>query len=115
MSEQPTGINQTLWQVLDSLQITDEIGSRIIKESWEKILGATLATNAEYVGFHDSILTIKVVHPAWQKEFKQMEHELITKINTHLGTKLISKIQILSPTFGDKKIIKKGRGQKKVE
>ncbi len=115
MSEQPTAISQTLWQVLDSLQITDEIGSRIMKESWKKILGATLAINAEYVSFHDSILTIKVVHPAWQKEFKQMEHDLITKINDHLGAKLISKIQILTPSFGDKKSVKKGKGQKKFE
>jgi len=112
MAHRPIAINQTLWQVLDSLKIKDEICSRMIQKSWNDILGVTLARNAEYQGFHDSVLAIKVVHAAWQKEFKRYEKELIAKFNTYLGTRMITKIHVIAPSFGDKKTVRKGRGRK---
>ena len=112
MSQGPTTLNKTLWHVLDSFGLREEMTGRFIRQSWGEILGPTLAENAEYQGYQNSTLIIKVVHATWQKEFKLLDKEIITKFNQYLGANLITNLQIISPSFGDNKTKKEGRGKK---
>ena len=95
MKQQPTAINGTLWQVLDSLKVKDEICSKMIQDSWEFVLGTTLAQNSEFMSYHNSVLEIRVNHPTWQKEFQHLAKDIITKFNNQLGTNLVSSIHCI--------------------
>ena len=108
MSEYPVHINQTLWHVLDSLQIKEDICSREIIKYWEKVLGPVLAGNSQFIGYHDNLLSIMVAHPTWQKEFQLLEKEIISKFNNELGARLVKKCRILTPEY-ESKVIPKSR------
>jgi predicted nucleic acid-binding Zn ribbon protein len=112
MSQSPTTLNKTLWKVIDSYGLRDEMINRFIHQSWKELLGPTLAENAEYQSYQNSTLVIKVVHATWQKEFKLLEKEIISKINIYLGSNQVTNLQIISPTYGDNKTKKPGRGKK---
>jgi hypothetical protein len=112
MSLGPTTLNKTLWHVIDSFGLKDEMISRFIRQSCGEILGPTLADNAEYQGYQNSTLVIKVVHATWQKEFKLLDKEIIFKFNQYLGSNRITNLQIIAPSYGDNKIKKAGRGKK---
>ena len=94
MKEQPTALNGTLWQVLDSLNVKDEICSKMIQDSWKTVLGIPLAQNSMFMRYYNRVLIVKVSHPTWLKEFQWLEKEIITKFNKQLGMDLISKIEL---------------------
>ena len=67
----------------------------MIQDAWENVLGITLAQNSQLMDYRNMIITIKVTHPTWQKEFKHLEKHIITKFNNQLGMDLVSKIQFI--------------------
>jgi len=64
-----------------------------IWEIWDQAVGAPIAMNAKPDAFKDGILSVNVSSSTWIHQLKFLEKEMISNLNTQLGTSIISSIR----------------------
>ncbi len=67
---------------------------------WPEIVGPRLARHARAVGFRDGTLHVEVEGSAWMHELGLLRHELVRRINEHLGCECVKDVRLAAPRGG---------------
>ena len=60
---------------------------------WDKVVGETIAANAQPVAFKGDLLLVHVTSSAWIHELQFLKSDMILKLNAALGKPLVAEIK----------------------
>lgn len=95
MSRNPVHIQETFWKSLDSIQLRDKLGLKIIEKEFQSKLSVILASQISMINYHQGILSVKIDNSDWKSIFLDMENELIKYLNYQYGADFIKKIKYI--------------------
>ena len=75
------------------------LGWRAVEE-WAQVVGPRLARHTRAVAFRDGALHVEVEGSAWMHELGFLKHELVRRINQHLGSECVKDVRLVVPRGG---------------
>ncbi|HUL36627.1 MAG TPA: DUF721 domain-containing protein [Thermodesulfobacteriota bacterium] len=91
--KKPQSIRSVLENTLKSLEIDVPLKSYSILETWNEIVGATVAAHSQPRSIRNRILFIDVTHSTWMQQLQFLKPTLLEKVNNFLGEPLIQDIR----------------------
>lgn len=67
-----------------------------LEQQWSEVVGDVLSSCSRPVDFNKGLLTVAVSNPTLLTELQFFREEIITKVNTHIGTLWVRKIRFVS-------------------
>ncbi len=67
-----------------------------LEQQWNQVIGGPVAKFTRPVDFQSGLLTIAVSNPSLLTELQFFQQEIITKVNTHIGTVWVKKLRFVS-------------------
>lgn len=64
---------------------------------WPVIVGEHVASHVEPVCFEGTVLTVRADSTAWATQMKLMTHSILTRIETEVGTDIVTDIVVHAP------------------
>ena len=86
-------ISTIIGKVLQTCQGGQDQNARAVWGFWDRVVGETLARNAQPEAFKQRILLVHVSSSAWLQELHFMKNELIERLNQAAGAKVLEDIQ----------------------
>jgi predicted nucleic acid-binding Zn ribbon protein len=86
-------ISAIIGNVLQTCQGGEGRNARVVWRFWDRVVGETLARNAQPEAFKQRILLVHVSSSAWLQELHFMKNELIERINQAAGDRVVDDIQ----------------------
>lgn len=81
----PARVGGAIGRVLSELGHDLTSPALVLAGSWEEIVGAEIAAQAEPVGWHEGVLEIAVSSPAWSQHLQLRQVELLDAMAELLG------------------------------
>ncbi len=75
------------------------LGWRAVSE-WAEVVGPRLARRTRAVAFHEGVLQIEVEGSPWMHELGFLKRDLVSKVNRHLGSRLVKDVRFVVPRGG---------------
>ncbi|HEY6867107.1 MAG TPA: DUF721 domain-containing protein [Candidatus Eisenbacteria bacterium] len=75
------------------------LGWRAVEE-WAEVVGPRLARHTRAIAFRDGALHVEVEGSAWMHELGLLKHELVRRINQHLGSECVTDVRLVVPRGG---------------
>jgi predicted nucleic acid-binding Zn ribbon protein len=88
---QPIGI--ALQQLTHHLGIAKTLRQYDVLASWESIVGQRIARVTEAQRMDNGILYVGVTTAPWRAELSMMRRDIVKKINSRIGTKIVKDIR----------------------
>ncbi len=85
-------IGDALQRFLKSSKWQDKLIEIQLRESWDSIMGKTIAKYTHQITYHNHILTIYTNVAALKQELKMAENMVIANINQHFKKNIIKNI-----------------------
>lgn len=104
----PQGIEIVLRKVLGDLGWTAGMNTGRVLDEWDEIVGERLATHCRPVSFEDGVLVVSASSSAWASQLRMLTPQLITTIEEHVGSHVISELKVTGPAAAQR-TWKKGR------
>ncbi len=89
----PKSLHSVLDDALASLGLQGPMKSYSIWGSWKKIVGDSIASNAQPFAVRNQILFLEVSHPTWIQQLQFLKPTLLEKVNSFLGEPLVRDIR----------------------
>ena len=86
-------ISTIIGKVLQTCQGGQAQNARAVWGFWDRVVGETLARNAQPEAFKQRILLVHVSSSAWLQELHFMKNELIERLNQAAGARVLEDIQ----------------------
>jgi predicted nucleic acid-binding Zn ribbon protein len=86
-------IANIIGNVLQACQGGEGQNARVVWDFWDRVVGETLARNAQPVAFKQRILLVHVSGSVWLQELHFQKKELITRLNHAAGGRVVEDIQ----------------------
>jgi hypothetical protein len=86
---------KSLPAVLRAAENSEEVYRAACVAAWKHSVGEALRSNAVVLRYHDNRLTIAVVDAIWQRQLQPMVDQLIYRLNSVLGQRLIRAIEFV--------------------
>jgi predicted nucleic acid-binding Zn ribbon protein len=86
-------IANIIGNVLQNCHGGERQNARIVWDFWDRVVGETLARNAQPAAFKQRILMVHVSSSVWMQELHFMKKELIVKLNQAAGDRVVEDIQ----------------------
>lgn len=102
-------IFRTLPAIMDSLDADDAAREALVFIAWSKIAGDMLAEHAVPLGFENSRLAVAVSGRTWQKHLEDLSPQMLYKLNSALGSPVVTFIEFLI----DEKAVKVDRAKRR--
>lgn len=104
----PQGIENVLKKVLGNLGWNAGMNAGRVLEEWDEIVGERLATHCRPVSLEDGVLVVSASSSAWASQLRMLTPQLITTIEEHVGSHVISELKVTGPAAAER-TWKKGR------
>ncbi|WP_444585528.1 DciA family protein [Brachybacterium sp. AOP43-C2-M15] len=104
----PQGIDLVLKKVLGNLGWNAGMNTGRVLEEWEEIVGERLATHCRPVSFEEGVLVVSASSSAWASQLRMLTPQLITTIEEHVGSHVVSELKVTGPAAAERSW-KKGR------
>lgn len=104
----PQGIENVLKKVLGNLGWNAGMNAGRVLEEWDDIVGERLATHCRPVSLEDGVLVVSASSSAWASQLRMLTPQLITTIEEHVGSHVISELKVTGPAAAERSW-KKGR------
>lgn len=91
--EKPQPIRSILAQTIKCLEIDVPLRTYSILETWNEIVGDSVADHSRPRSVRNRILFIDVAHPTWMQQLQFLKPTLLEKVNAFLGESLIRDIR----------------------
>lgn len=104
----PQGIELVLKKVLGNLGWTAGISTGQVLEDWDEIVGEKIAQHCRPVSFEDGVLVVSASSSAWAAQLRMLTPQLVTTIEEHVGSHVISELKVTGPAAAER-TWKKGR------
>lgn len=104
----PQGIELVLKKVLGNLGWNAGMDAGRVLEEWDEIVGERLATHCRPVSLEDGVLMVSASSSAWASQLRMLTPQLITAIEEHIGSHVISELRVTGPASAER-TWKKGR------
>ena len=104
----PQGIERVLRRVLGNLGWNAGMNAGRVLEEWDEIVGERLATHCRPVSFEDGVLVVSASSSAWASQLRMLTPQLITTIEEHVGSHVVSELKVTGPAAAER-TWKKGR------
>ncbi|HJG91427.1 MAG TPA: DciA family protein [Brachybacterium massiliense] len=104
----PQGIDGVLKKVLGNLGWNAGMNAGRVLEEWDDIVGERLATHCRPVSLEDGVLVVSASSSAWAAQLRMLSPQLITTIEEHVGSHVISELKVTGPAAAER-TWKKGR------
>lgn len=104
----PQGIEIVLRKVLGNLGWTAGMNTGRVLDEWDEIVGDRLATHCRPVSFEDGVLVVSASSSAWASQLRMLTPQLITTIEEHVGSHVVSELKVTGPAAAQR-TWKKGR------
>ncbi len=75
------------------------LGWRAVQE-WSEAVGSRVAQHTRAVSFREGVLQVEVEGSAWMHELGFLKRELVSKVNRHLGRRLVRDVRFVVPRGG---------------
>ena len=104
----PQGIQNVLRRVLGDLGWNAGMSAGRVLEEWDEIVGERIATHCRPVSFEDGVLVVSASSSAWASQLRMLTPQVITTIEEHVGSHVISELKVTGPAAAQRSW-KKGR------
>ncbi len=104
----PQDIESVLKKVLGGLGWTEGMNSGRVLEEWDEIVGERLAAHCRPVSLEAGVLVVSASSSAWASQLRMLTPQLITTIEEHIGSHVISELKVTGPAAAQRSW-KKGR------
>lgn len=104
----PQGIELVLKKVLGNLGWNAGMSTGRVLDEWDQIVGERLATHCRPVSFEDGVLVVSASSSAWAAQLRMLTPQLITTIEEHVGSHVVSELKVTGPAAAERSW-KKGR------
>lgn len=104
----PQNIELVLRKVLGDLGWTAGISAGQVLEDWDEIVGERIAMHCRPVSFEDGVLIVSASSSAWAAQLRMLTPQLITTIEEHVGSHVVSELKVTGPAAAER-TWKKGR------
>ena len=104
----PQGVQLVLRRVLGDLGWSAGMSAGRVLEEWEEIVGDRLAVHCRPVSFEDGVLVVSASSSAWASQLRMLTPQLITTIEEHVGSHVVSELRVTGPAAAQRSW-KKGR------
>lgn len=104
----PQGIENVLKKVLGNLGWNAGMNAGRVLEEWDEIVGERLASHCRPVSLDDGVLVVSASSSAWASQLRMLTPQLITTIEEHVGSHVISELKVTGPAAAER-TWKKGR------
>ena len=91
--KQPLAFNTALSEFAASVAITKKLREYNVLTSWETIVGEQIAKVAKPQRIDNRILLVAVASAPWRAELSMRRREIIEKINSAVGKKVLQDIR----------------------
>jgi predicted nucleic acid-binding Zn ribbon protein len=91
--KQPLAFNAALNEFAASVGITKKLREYSVLTSWETIVGEQIARVAKPQRIDNKILLVAVTSAPWRTELSMRRREIIEKINTAVGKRVVQDIR----------------------
>lgn len=88
-------IGDVLVEYLRESGLEKPLMERQVVESWNDIMGETVARLTRSVELKDGMLRVKLSSAALKAQLFECRHELIAKINTYMGCEVVTEVRFL--------------------
>ena len=95
----PKPLRLVLDDALKSLGLDVPLKGYSLWRVWRKIVGETVASNAQPMAIRNHILFVGVSHPTWMQQLQFLKDTLLEKLNRFLGEPLIKDIRFRLETI----------------
>lgn len=86
-------IANIIGSVLQSCHGGKRQNARVVWDFWDRVVGETVARNAQPAAFKHRILMVHVSSSAWLQELHFLKKELIMRLNQAAGGRVVEDIQ----------------------
>lgn len=86
---EPTSVKDVMNNIVKSFKMDARYNNAVIISSWEKIMGAPIASRTESVFVKRRVLFLQVNTPVLRNELSMNKARIIAKINEYLKTEAI--------------------------
>lgn len=104
----PQGIEMVLRRVLGNLGWNAGMNTGRVLEEWDEIVGERIATHCRPVSFEEGVLVVSASSSAWASQLRMLTPQLITTIEEHVGSHVVSELKVTGPAAAER-TWKKGR------
>lgn len=104
----PQGIDGVLKKVLGNLGWNAGMSAGRVLEEWDDIVGERVATHCRPVSLEEGVLMVSASSSAWASQLRMLTPQLITAIEEHVGSHVISELRVTGPAAAER-TWKKGR------
>lgn len=104
----PQGVQLVLRRVLGDLGWTAGMSAGRVLEEWDDIVGERLAAHCSPVSFEEGVLVVSASSSAWASQLRMLTPQLITTIEEHVGSHVVSELRVTGPAAAQR-TWKKGR------
>lgn len=104
----PQGIESVLRKVLGNLGWTAGMNTGRVLDEWDEIVGERISTHCRPVSFEDGVLVVSASSSAWASQLRLLTPQLITTIEEHVGSHVVSELRVTGPA-ASQRTWKKGR------
>lgn len=104
----PQDIKSVLRKVLGGLGWTEGMNSGRVLEEWDEIVGERIAAKCRPVSLEAGVLVVSASSSAWASQLRMLTPQLITTIEEHIGSHVISELKVTGPAAAQRSW-KKGR------
>ncbi|MBB5832967.1 DUF721 domain-containing protein [Brachybacterium aquaticum] len=104
----PQGIQSVLKKVLGNLGWMEGMSTGRVLDEWDEIVGERIATHCRPVSFEDGVLVVSASSSAWAAQLRMLTPQLITTIEEHVGSHVVSELKVTGPAAAERSW-KKGR------
>ncbi len=81
--------------ILEDLRLREGIEESRIRDAWTEVAGEFVARQTEPVSLHQGVLTLRVLQPAMRFHLEQSRGQLLKRLKTHLGPKIVSDVRLV--------------------
>lgn len=104
----PQGIESVLRKVLGNLGWNSGMNAGRVLEEWDDIVGEKVSAHCHPISLEDGVLVISASSSAWASQLRMLTPRLITTIEEHVGSHVVSELRVTGPAAAER-TWKKGR------
>ncbi len=90
---EPPGIGEVLSETLERKRLVGRIGQLLSPAKWSEIAGGAIARNSCPIKVQKKVLILRVTNSVWMHELQYLKPDLIERINTLVGRRVIEDME----------------------
>jgi predicted nucleic acid-binding Zn ribbon protein len=92
LHEEPRHISGLLRDWLSHEKAGQEILSKMVRRTWEKVMGPMVSRLTGAITMNETVLTIEILSPVLRTELIAMRSDIMMKLNEELGEGAVTRL-----------------------